>query len=241
MKLFIGITALLLFHGCATYIPPGEKADLRVFAPASVQQSFAAKPTAPFPASIASMRVQAPNYSNYNLSNRGGSFGTGRYSIVTTKEVEDPSQFDRLSQLPQVSGLVTLNRLLLPSKLESDIEVREAAAKLQADLIFLYTFDTAFFDIDVAKPLSVITLGLSPTRKINVTTTVSGLLMDTRSGFIYSAYEITTKAGTLSTSWGSRDAADESRQRSEREAFGKLIDDFAASWPKILDKHTKKG
>jgi hypothetical protein len=230
----------LSLAGCATYIPPGAKADLQAFAPPSVQEGFAAKPTNPFPASIAAVRVQAPAYSNEYLRQNGGQYGTGRYSVITVREVEEQAQFDRIAALPQVSGLVTLNRMLLPARLEGDREVRVAAARLQADLVFLYTFDTAFFDTDAARPLTVITLGLSPTRKITAVTTVSALLLDTRTGYVYSAYEVTEREATMSTSWGSRDTADEARRKTERRAFGKLVDELVASWPKLLQRHEKR-
>lgn len=231
----------LLLPGCATYIPPGAKAELQLFAPPDIQAGFATKPTNPFPASIAVVRVQAPAYSNYYLQQRGGSYGSGRYSVILVKEVNEESQLERVSKLPQIAGLVTINRMVLPERLESDREIRGAASRLQADLIFLYTFDTAFFDTDIAKPLSVITLGLSPTRKISAVTTASALLIDTRTGYIYSAYEVTEKAETFSTSWGSRDSADEARRKNEQEAFKRLIDDFVATWPQVLERHGKKG
>lgn len=235
-----GFIAILL-SGCATYIPPGAKADLQIFAPPSIQEEFARKPTNPFPASIAVVRVQAPTYSNYYLQQHGGRYGSGRYSVIMVKEVDEQSQFERINKLPQVAGLVSINRMLLPEQLHSDQEIRVAASRLQADLVFLYTFDTSFFDTNVAKPLSVITLGLSPTRKISAVTTASALLMDTRTGYIYSAYEVTEKATTLATSWGSRDSADETRRKTEQVAFRKLVDDFVVTWPKVLERHRTKG
>jgi hypothetical protein len=240
MALILAAVALLM-SGCATYIPPGGKADLQVFAPPDIQAGFAAKPTNPFPASIAVVRVQAPAYSNYYLQQRGGSYGSGRYSVILAKEADEDSQLERVNKLQQVAGLVTINRMLLPERLEGDREIRGAASRLQADLVFLYTFDTSFFDTDVAKPLSVITLGLSPTRKISAVTTCSALLIDTRTGYIYSAYEVTERAETFSTSWGSRDSADEVRRKNEQDAFKKLIDEFATTWTKVLERHGKKG
>lgn len=231
--------AVLSLVGCTTYIPPGAKADLQAFASPNIQEGFAAKPTSPFPASIAAVRVQGPSYSNYYVRRNGGLYGSGRYSVITTREVEEQAQFDRVTSLPRVSGLVALNRMLLPARLEGDREIREAASRLQADLVFLYTFDTTFFETDAAKPLSVITLGLSPTRKITALTTVSALLLDTRTGYIYSAYEVTEREATLSTSWGSRDTADETRRQAERRAFGKLVDELVTSWPKLLQRHEK--
>jgi hypothetical protein len=243
MRYLIVIAAIVsgFLTGCSSYIPPGAKADLQAFAPASIQEGFAAKATAPFPASIAAVRVQAPTYTNYYLQQNGGTFGSGRYSVITTREVEDQIQLDRIAKLPQVAGFVSINRMLLPQRLESDRELREAAARLQADLLLIYTFDTAFFDTDLAKPLTVLTLGLSPTKKIYVTTTASALLLDTRTGYVYSAYEVTHKSESLATSWGSRDAADEGRRRNEKEAFNKLVEDLVGSWPRLLERHVKRG
>ena len=242
MKRILFFAAIVVvMSGCATYIPPGAKADLELFGPPDIQAGFAAEATNPFPASIAIVRVQAPAYTNYYLRQRGGSYGSGRYSVILTKEAGEDLQVDRIGKLPQVAGLVSINRMLLPQRLEGDREIRGAASRLQADLIFLYTFDTAFFDKDISKPLSVITLGLSPTRKISAATTCSALLIDTRTGYVYSAYEVTERAETFSTSWGSRDSADETRRKNEQEAFKKLIDEFVATWPRILDRHKTKG
>lgn len=92
----------------------------------------------------------------------------------------------------------------------------------------------------MAKPLTLITLGFSPTRKISAVTTASALLMDTRTGYIYSAYDVTEKAETFSSSWGSHDSADEARRKNEQTAFKKLIDQFVTSWPKLLERHPRQ-
>ncbi len=234
------IAAAMLLSGCASYIPPGPKADLKAFAPTNIQAGFDLKPASSFPTGIAVVRVQSPAYTNYHLQTAGGSFGTGRYSVILTREVDEANHLERIAKLPQVAGIVSLNRMLLPDRLDSDREVREAASRLQADMVLLYTFDTAFFDIDEAKPLSVISLGLSPTRKITASTTASALLMDTRTGYIHSAYETTTRKEMRATSWGSRDTANEGRRDTEREAFGKLVDDMVASWPRLLERHATR-
>ncbi len=232
----------LLLSGCAasTYIPPGPKADLQIFAPPDIRAGFAVKPSNPFPASLAVVRVQAPDYSNYDLRQHGGSYGSGRYSIVLTKEADEDSQLERLDKLPQCVGVVTLNRMLLPERLEGDREIREAASRLHADLVFLYTFDTSFFDKDVAKPLTVITLGLYKSRKISATTIASALLVDTRTGYIYAAYEVTERTQTLASLWDSASSADETRRSNEKVAFKKLVDEFVRSWPRLLKRHGTK-
>lgn len=233
LRLLPILALLLVFSGCASYVPPGPKADLKLFAPDDIQQSFALRPASPFPAAIACVRAQGPRYTNLYLDRNGGSAGSGRYTVVTVREAGEQNQIDRIAALPEVAGVTGINRLLLPDKLETDRELRAAAARLQADLLLLYTFETAFFDHNMAKPLSVISLGLSPTRKITATTTVSALLIDTRTGYIHGTFEATEMARTLSTSWGSSDSADEVRRATEQTAFAKLVDDFVATWPRI--------
>ena len=107
--------------GCAhTYITPSGRADFATFSSPTMQESFAAKPAAVFPASIAIARVQAPLYRDYYTEREGGVYGHGRYSIITVKEVEDDADFERITKLPQVGGLASLSTLLLPQNLESD-------------------------------------------------------------------------------------------------------------------------
>ncbi len=226
--------ALALLSGCASYVTPGPKADLDVFASdKDIEKNFALRPAATFPATLAVVRAQGPGYSNHYLSNHGGAQGQGAYTLVTVREVGEQEQLDALAALPQVAGVTGINRLLVPAKLENDRELRAIASRLQADLILVYTFDTAFFDHNVAKPLSVVSLGLAPTRRITAVTTVSALLIDTRSGYIHGTFEATESARNLSTSWGSADSADAARRSTERLAFTRLINDFVAAWPRI--------
>lgn len=236
-----GFSGVIFLAGCTTYLPPGPKADLASFAPISIQEGFDRKPTSPFPASLVAVRLQGPAYTNFNLSRNGGEKSGDRYSVILTREVEDGADVERIAALPRIAGLGTLNRMLLPAQIKSEQDLREAVSKIQGDLTLVYTFDTAFYDHDVSKPLSVITLGLSPTRNIRAVTTASALLIDTRTGFIYSTYEVTEKRSTISSSWGSADSADEVRRTTEKEAFRKLIDEFIEKWPLVIARYDKRG
>ena len=232
---------VLLLGGCATsYVAPGPRADLQAFGTPSIRDSFAEKATSPFPATLAFVRVQSPVYASYSFHQPAGANASSRYSVINTREAEDDAQVDRFGRLPQVAGVTSINRMLLPSDLQSDKELRQAAARLHADLLLVYTFDTAFFETDQSRPLTVITLGLSPTRKVAVSTTVSGLLMDTRTGYIYASYEATSKADTRSTSWSTTEAADSTRRDNERAAFTQLLDQVEKTWPKLLDQYARK-
>jgi hypothetical protein len=205
-----------------------------------MQESFAAKPAAAFPASIVTVRVQAPSYQNYYTQREGGVYGRGRYSVITVKEVEEVADVARIARLPQVGGLITISTLLLPAKLESDLELREAAARLKADMVLLYTFDTSFHDNDASVALNVVTLGLSPTRRIFVHVAASALLIDTRTGFIYAALEANEKRKLTTNAWESKETADRARRNAETAAFKGLVDEFEKNWPQIIER-AKKG
>jgi hypothetical protein len=200
------------FTGCASYVTPAGRADLASISSYSMRESFSAKPAAGFPAAIATVRVQEPRYRNYNIDRQGGVYGSGRYSVVLTREVEDEADLNRINTLPQVGGVIGLNRLLLPDKLDSDRDLREAAARLKADMVLLYTFDTSFHNNDESVALNVVTLGLSPTRKVFVRVACSALLLDTRTGFIYSAVEANEKREIRTNAWGCRKQADRARR-----------------------------
>src|SRR5215212_7827807 len=70
----------------------------------------------------------------------------------------DP-QLERIEKLPLVRGLAPLNRLVIPSVLQTDADLRTAAAKLRADILLVYTLDTRFEEKSRATPLAVVTLG----------------------------------------------------------------------------------
>jgi hypothetical protein len=231
----------VLLTGCkSTYITPsGRPVDLSVIASHSMQESFAAKPAAGFPAGIAAVRVQASLYRDFYTDREGGVYGHGRYSVIFAKEVEDDSDFERIGKLPQVGGVVTLSSLLLPQNLESDRELREAAARLKADMVLLYTFDTSFHNNDSSVALDMVSLGFFPDRKVSVHVMASALVMDTRTGFIYAALEANEKRQLLSNVWESDASADRARLDAEKAAFKSLIGEFEKSWPQIVERAHK--
>ncbi len=221
------------------YVPPGEKADLQVFASSDIQAGFAAHSTNPWPAGIAMVRVQAPDYRHQGHPRFQPKKDSSRYSVIFAKEADEDTQVGKIAELDQVHGTVSLNRLLLPQTLKSDEELRVAASRLQADLLLIYTFDTDFYNSDSAVPLTVVTLGLAPTRLISTATTCSAILMDTRTGYLYSVYESTERSEATSTTWGSWESADRERRRTEEQAFASLVDQMVMSWPRVLERHPK--
>ena len=225
-----------LLAGCATYYTtPGTRADLAEMASTNIQDSFLSEPSNPFPASVVAVRVQGRGYKNYNLGRSGGAITGGRYSVVPTKEVGEEDALRSVQSLPKVNGVISLNRLLLPEQLDSLDQLRESASKIKGDLLLVYTFDTVFYDENKAHIVTAISLGFSPNKRITAMTTASALLIDTRTGYIYTAYESTASAKTRSSVWGSQDSADQVRLETETEAFTKIVDQFIDSWGSISE------
>jgi len=254
MKTFIGSVAALsalLVTGCSTtYVAPSGRADFSALVPQQASVGALgdqppgdlgtigerAAPTAVFPVGIAFARLQAPDYRSFSTDLNGGVYGTGRYSIFTTREVEDESDLQRLAGLPEMAGIVSLNRLLLPANLQTDAELRRAAARLNAEMVVIYTFDTSFYDRNRSLTLMSLTLGNARTQKVNLHVTATALVLDTHTGFIYAAFETNENQEFRTNVWKKEEHVDAARRNSERAAFKKLVTEFETAWPRIVER-----
>ncbi|MCL2647349.1 MAG: hypothetical protein FWD61_10165 [Phycisphaerales bacterium] len=245
---FVGVLMLLALVGCAqSYTVPGGPADFsklglteqaRLAATdASIRQALDKKPLVTFPATIAIARVQAGDYSSYNSPARP----VGVYSVITVRDVEKDEDIEMIAKLPQVAGVATMKRILLDQTLNTDLELRAAAARLHANLLLYYTFDTVFETETKVRPLGVITLGLFPNKNAKVTSTASAVLMDVNNGYIYSVVEATSSDHQLTNAWESENTIDEVRRRTERDAFDQLLKQFKAEWPIVLATYNRPG
>jgi hypothetical protein len=192
MKIYkaVMLSLAITLSGCASYTTPGGSVQLSQLADSDINELMSKKPAASFPANISVARVQAPGYQSYKVN----SFGTGRYSVITTREVESDEDFIRLSKLPQLAGIAPLNRILLPVDLDSVKALREASARLKADILLIYTFDTTFHAGEQKfAPLNVISLGFLKNKQVTVTTTVSAAFFDVRTEYLYGLSEATAQ------------------------------------------------
>jgi hypothetical protein len=232
----VGVSLLMLAAGCATYTTPGAGVNIEHLSKADpdIADLLKVEPATSFPARVAVARVQASGY--YSRSN--SCWGSGRYCVVTTRDVEPEEAYERLSRLPQVAGLGLMNRMLLPAKLTSAKDLRQGAATLRADLLLVYSLDTAFSveNTDIG-PLALITLGFLPNKKARVTSTASAAIFDVRTGFVYGVAESTAIEEQRATFWSSSDAVDNARKKAESDAFQKLVDEIAKGWESILRTH----
>jgi len=231
-----------LAGGCtASYAVPGRGAQMSAFGAASraeqtdnpIATTMTKRPLATLPTAIAVVRVQDPSYRAEDVD----TYGSGAYTVVTTRTVEEADGKDQaaeLAKLPMVSGIAPINRLLLPAELHSDLELRQAAAALHADMLLIYTLDTTFKVEDVAAPLTVVTLGLSPNQQARVVTTASAVLLDTRNGYLYGMAEATERDNQLASGWTSQAAVDQTRRRVEAKAFQKLVKNLQVTWAGVV-------
>lgn len=232
-RLLLLLFVPVLLCSCASYVTPGRQADLSTFTDPKVKKAFVAKPAIHFPANLAVVRVQGSGYRSESVNG----YGSGAYSVVTTRDIEKDEDIDRVAKLPGVEGVVFLNRLLLPGNFSSDLDLREAAAKLQADAIVVYTVDTEFEDNNVIPPLTTLSLGLAPNKHYKVSATASAIVMDTKTGYIYGALEESDRRSGLTIAWGSRDAIEAARRQAERAAFEKLLASFDPFWRRVYTRY----
>lgn len=222
--------------GCqSAYTAPGHPADFKALGmtreqltDSSINQTLSKQPLAQFPCAIAAVRIQAPGYE----SKTAHAWGDGNYCVITTRDIEG-NQLDRLAQLKDVSGITTLNRLVLPSKFNSDRELRDAAATLHAGMVLIYTIDTSASLNDEAAALTVLTLGVSPNQVVHMISTASAVLLDTRNGYLYGYAEATERQDQLANGWGADATLDDARRRTESKAFEKLVGQLEKTWVTI--------
>jgi hypothetical protein len=130
--------------------------------------------------------------------------------------------------------------MVIPSNLQSDRQLRLAAASLKADMLLAYTLDTTFrIDEHDFGPLRVISLGMLPTKEAKVSATASAALFDVRTGYIYALAESTAQVKRIASTWTSTDAVDASRQTAERQAFEQMLGELEHSWQKVVKEYDR--
>ena len=221
--------------GCASYMTPGSGVSIPEITSPDVAEAMSRKPAATFPARLVVARVQASGYE----SRTSQSYGHGKYSVLTTRDIETEADFTRLAAMPEVSAVGTLNRLLLPNVLSSGDDLRHAAAQLQGDIVMLYTIDTTFrTDTQQIGPMQLVALGFFPNRKAHVTSTCAVAFVDTRTGYVYGVAESTAIEQQRSDVWNKEEAIEKARAKAERTAFTQALGDVEKLWGQIAARAT---
>jgi len=230
----VALCLLAIVSGCAaSYVTPGGPVRLHDIGRADIAEAVARTPAADFPARLAVVQVQAPDYRSQSAE----PLATGRFSVVPTRDLLTDADLAAIGAWDDVAAVAPLGKLLLPPRLDSIDDLRVAAAKLQADVLLVYTMDTTFrVQGRGFGPLAVITLGIVPDRDAHVTSTASALFVDVRTGFVYGVVEATAKQSGLTNAWGSTDTVDRKRIAAEQEAVDALLTEARATWARIVEQ-----
>lgn len=232
------VLVLPVLPGCSQhkeYVTPAGGVSMQSLTSvdADIRERMTREPAAEFPARVAVARVQEDGYRSY----RHDSYGKGNYSIVMTRDPAETEGLERLKQLPMVTDVALLNRLVIPAALESDKELRLAASSLKADVLLVYTFDTKYrIDGTEIGPLGIVTLGLLPIDEAIVTTTASAALFDVRTGYVYGLSEATARETRRANAWNDEDAADDARIAAEEKAFAQLMGQMEGVWGEVINQ-----
>lgn len=239
----IAIAAMVLvlpvLPGCSQhkeYVTPARGVAMQSLTSveADIRERMTRQPAAEFPARVAVARVQDNGYRSY----RHDSYGQGAFSIVMTRDPAETEGLDRLKNLPMITNVAVLNRLVIPAALESDKELRLAASSLKADILLVYTFDTKFrIDGQDIGPLGIITLGLLPIDEAIVTSTASAALFDVRTGYVYGLSETTASETRKANAWNDERAADDARIAAEQKAFEQLMGQIEGVWGEVVHQY----
>lgn len=232
--IFLAVLSLTV-TGCATnYVTPASGVSLAEIADDDLRSYYEREPSSPFPANIAITRVQDSGY----VTRTARGYGHGRYTIVTTRDIETDRAYESIVKLPLVNNVAPIGRILLPSNASTIKDLRVPAAKLRADLLLVYSIDTTFsVEGKSLGPLSMISLGFIPNKKAHVTATVAGILVDVRTGFIYGTTEATATEEQRASVWSTELAIDSSRLRAEENAFAAFVAEFQQLWKNVVDVH----
>lgn len=229
-KTLFALTALslLMLGGCSSksYVTPSHGVPLAGIDDADIEELFSKKPASPFPAQLSIVRVT----STY----RDG------FEVVQTRDIESDADLARIAEQPLISQTAPLSRLLVPSDMKSLKDLRLPAARMRSDLLLVYTVDTTFYvDSTPLGPLTAVSLGFLPNHQAHVTSTVAGILVDVRSGYIYGSTEATAQEEQRSSTWSTEDAVTESKNRAEKAAFARFSEGFPAFWKGVTAKYAK--
>jgi hypothetical protein len=236
-KLVLLATLACFAAGCATYTTPGRAANLAEIDRADIRAGLAREPAASFPARIAVARVQARGYRSYSAPL---ALEAGAFDVLTVQELLRDEQLDAMGAWPAVAGVAPLSRLLLAEPMNGLDDLRVAAAKVQADVLLLYTLDTELrVKSKSVLPLAAISLGTLPDREAHVTSTASAMFVDVRTGFVYGLGEATAREQGLASFWTSAEQVDRKRVAAEQRAFGDLLGELERTWRGIERQHAR--
>ena len=239
MARLLAILSICIFiSSCASsYVTPGGNVNLSNIQDTGIKEIYELKPTAKFPAHIVFTRIQQSGYSSY--SNRG--YGSGSFSVITNREIESDTDIERIRNLDNVNGIAPLSKVIIPSNITGLRDLRVAAAKLHADILMVYTFDTTFkVGPKKFQASDIISLGFLENKEVKVFSTASAAFYDAKTGYLYGLAEATETKSQMSDLWESSATVDKLRKEAEKAAFTSLVPEIERTWGAIVKQYASK-
>lgn len=199
----------------------------------AIAAAYARKPEAMLPARIAVARLESREVNPSWFHQTSQRTPVTKLTLASKADPVTSAAYQRLAALPEVADLTPLNALVAGQTIDSQEDLREAAARVHADLVYVYTFDTyskctrSLYGLVV---LSLGVLGFLPLVTIDVEATASGALIDVRSGYVYGVADATALSKKQSNSWSEREDEETARRAGEGAAFEKLNAEFEKRW-----------
>jgi len=240
MKPALILSGLLfvLITSCGHYVTPGDSVKISELADEDISKLLSNKPSSEFPVNIAIARIQHPQYASNNQQRNSYSEQQGNYSLILTRNSEEEAAFEKLSGLNGVKEASPFNRLLLPYNYKSIKDLRLAAAKMKAQMLMVYTFDTEFtIDTKNYGPQNVVSLGYLKNKDVKVSTTASVALFDVQTEYLYGLAEATTHEDKKANAWKKGDEVDNLRIVTEKKAFEKLMGEIEKMWTGVFQEY----
>lgn len=223
------------------YVTPGSAVKISELADEDIAKLLSNKPASEFPVNIAIARIQHPRYTNYQYPNQPNPEPQGNFSMVLTRNAEEDEAFEKLSELSGVKQASPFNRLLLPYNYKSIKDLRLAAAKMKAQMLMVYTFDTEFsIDTKNYGPQNVFAIGYLNNKDVKVVTTASVALFDVQTEYLYGLAEATANEHKRSNAWKKQDEVDNLRIETEKKAFNKLMGEVEKMWSGVVEEYSKR-
>ena len=218
----------LALSACQSYVNSPKVAVARAqsakaFSDPLIARAYHAKPAMRFPARI-------------------GLAPIGGQAQQQLRNLDAAGKLDSLKALPNVAAVVSISSLVMASGDEkerwnkSDLILREAAAKLHTDAVFLVEVETHVTDGKIFAPLTLATLGFFPNNRAEVIATALAALVDTRTGYVYGTLERSAGRACLTISWDDF-TRDRTIDRASRDAMQKLFGDVPDFWRGVVQAH----
>lgn len=165
-------------------------------------------------------------------------YGSGHFRVVADRLPSENTELALIGKLPQISEVITFNPMLIPPALNSIRDLRVLAAKLQADLLLIYTLDVVVYaEKQPTGMLDALTFDLFADQGLEAKTRTTGMLVDVRTGHIYGLLSGEGSAGQEHVPFRKVSDTDSLRQHSEQESYRQFVADFSRLWQSVLQAH----